>query len=328
MLHVLITGGAGFIGSHTAEALLARGDRVTVLDAFDFGYDPALKAENVREALAHPGYRLVRGDIRDAALLAHLFTTDRPDVVVHLAARAGVRPSLVDPHSYIDVNLRGTTTLLEAMRDHGLDRLVFASSSSVYGARGSGTFKESDVVDVPASPYAATKRAGELLTATWHHLYGIQATCLRFFTVYGPRQRPDMAIRIFCERVRAGEPITMFGDGSSERDYTFVDDIVAGVVSAVDRPLGHCVLNLGNAEPVRLDTLIRKIGQATGCAPLVTRSGDQPGDVPRTCADVSRAEALLDYRPTTPLDVGLRRFVRWLGARTPRPTRPPLAARL
>ena len=244
-MHIFLTGGAGFIGSHTVERLIARGDRVTALDAFDFGYDPALKEANAAVLERLEGFRLVRGDIRDRGLLEQIFTEDPPDVVVHLAARAGVRPSLEDPASYIDINLNGTVQILETMRAHGVKRMVFASSSSVYGARDKGPFRETDDVDVPVSPYAATKRSGELLMATYNHLYGIHTTCLRFFTVYGPRQRPEMAIHLFADRIRRGQEITMFGDGSSLRDYTFIDDIVNGVVAAVDRPLGHQIINLG-----------------------------------------------------------------------------------
>ncbi len=310
--HVLITGGAGFIGSHLGAALLARGDRVTALDAFAFGYDPALKEANAAALARHPGFRLVRGDVRDRALLDRLVAEDRPDVVVHLAARAGVRTSLAEPESYAAVNVQGTMRLLEAMRGAGVDRLVFASSSSVYGARRDPPFRETDDVSVPASPYAATKRAGELLCATWHHLYGIQSTCLRFFTVYGPRQRPDMAICKFGRALLEGAPLPLFGDGASSRDYTYVDDIVAGVVAAIDRPLGHRIVNIGNHSPVTLATLVDKLAAAVGVVPTIERLPDQPGDVPTTCADIGQARALLGYAPTVPLDEGLRRVVAWL----------------
>lgn len=316
-MHILLTGGAGFIGSHTAERLVERGDRVTALDAFDFGYDPALKEANAA-ALRHlDGFRLVRGDIRDRALLERIFSEDPPDVVVHLAARAGVRPSLEDPASYIDINLNGTVQILETMRAHGVKRMVFASSSSVYGARDQGPFRETDDVDVPVSPYAATKRSGELLMATYNHLYGIHTTCLRFFTVYGPRQRPEMAIHLFADRIRRGQEITMFGDGSSLRDYTFIDDIVNGVVAAVDRPLGYQIINLGNCTPTRLDELIRGIGEAVGRRPVVRQLSDQPGDVPMTFASTERASELLDFTPDTPLQEGLRQFVAWLNREHP-----------
>jgi UDP-glucuronate 4-epimerase len=316
-MHIFLTGGAGFIGSHTVERLIARGDRVTALDAFDFGYDPALKEANAAVLERLEGFRLVRGDIRDRGLLEQIFTEDPPDVVVHLAARAGVRPSLEDPASYIDINLNGTVQILETMRAHGVKRMVFASSSSVYGARDKGPFRETDDVDVPVSPYAATKRSGELLMATYNHLYGIHTTCLRFFTVYGPRQRPEMAIHLFADRIRRGAEITMFGDGSSLRDYTFVDDIVSGVVAAVDRPLGYEIINLGNNTPNRLDDLITAIGEAVGRAPIVRQLPDQPGDVPMTFASVDKARELLDFAPSTPLLEGLKKFVAWLDENHP-----------
>lgn len=311
-MHILLTGGAGFIGSHTAEALLDRGDRVTVLDCFDYGYDPALKERNAQRILQREGAVLVRGDIRDAELLRRLFTRDRPDLVLHLAARAGVRPSLEEPTSYADINIIGTIRLLEAMREHEVPRMVFASSSSVYGARTDGPFAESDRVDMQVSPYAASKKAAELMCATFFRVYGIQNTALRFFTVYGPRQRPEMAISLFARRIAAGEPISMFGDGSSVRDYTFVDDIVDGVLAAVDRPLGYEVLNLGNGDPIRLDALIRTIGDAVGREAIVQRLPDQPGDVPMTYADVSRARELLGYAPRTSIAEGVHAYVRWM----------------
>ena len=311
-MHVFVTGGAGFIGSHTCERLLQRGDRVTAIDCFDFGYDPALKEKNAALLSQYEGFTLVRGDIRDAELLDRVFSEDTPDVVVHLAARAGVRPSLEDPRAYVSVNIDGTVCILEAMRKHGVTRHVYASSSSVYGARTDGPFKETDNVDIPASPYAATKKSGEVMCANWHYLYGIESTCLRFFTVYGPRQRPEMAIHLFARKILAGDEITMFGDGSSVRDYTYVQDIVDGVVAAVDKPLGYTVLNIGNGSPVRLDRLIRAIGTAVGGEPRIKRLPDQPGDVPMTYADTSKVQELLGYRPETSIEDGIARFVDWL----------------
>ena len=311
-MHVFITGGAGFIGSSAAESLLDRGDRVTVLDAFAHGYDKAVKERNASLLEGRRGFRLVRGDIRDAELLDHLFSSDRPDAVLHMAARTGVRPSLAEPSSYMDINITGSMRILEAMRSNGMNRLVFASSSSIYGARQKGPFLETDTVDRPASPYAATKRSGELLCATWSHLYGTDATCLRFFTVYGPRQRPEMAIHLFADRIRRGLSIKMFGDGSSARDYTYVDDIVKGVLAAIDRPMGFEIINLGNSHPIRLDSLIGKIGEALGEVPQVERHPEQPGDVPITYADIGKARSLLGYAPETALDDGLQAFAAWL----------------
>ena len=316
-MHVIITGGAGFIGSQTAEALLKRGDTVSVIDAFDFGYDPVHKEHNVSLLSKFVGFRLYRGDIRDRALLQQMFTDKSPDVVVHLAARAGVRPSLLEPDSYTDINITGTLRIMETMREFGCNRLVFASSSSVYGSRTKGPFRETDNVDTPASPYAATKRAGELFCANYHYLYNMQCTCLRFFTVYGPRQRPEMAIHLFADKIRRGEEITMFGDGSSIRDYTFVDDIVHGVVTAIDTPIGFEIVNLGNCSPIRLDKLIQKISTAVGRSPIIRRLPDQPGDVPMTFAEVSKANDLLGYAPDTPLDHGLKVFVDWMNEYDP-----------
>ena len=316
-MHVIITGGAGFIGSQTAEALLKRGDTVSVIDAFDFGYDPKHKEHNVSLLSKFDGFRLYRGDIRDRTLLQKMFSDKTPDVVVHLAARAGVRPSLLEPDSYTDINITGTLRIMETMREFGCNRLVFASSSSVYGSRTKGPFRETDNVDTPASPYAATKRAGELFCANYHYLYNMQCTCLRFFTVYGPRQRPEMAIHLFADKIRRGEEITMFGDGSSIRDYTFVDDIVCGVVAAIDNPIGFEIINLGNCSPIRLDKLIAKISAAVGKDPIIRRLPDQPGDVPMTFAEVSKAKTLLGYAPDTPLDHGLKVFVNWMNEYDP-----------
>jgi len=311
---ILLTGAAGFIGSHTAQALLARGDRVVGVDAFDFGYEPSLKEANAAALTAQPGFSLARGDIRDRELLTRLMLDHGVDSVVHMAARAGVRTSLEDPASYASVNVEGTLQVLEAMRAAGVERHIFASSSSVYGARTDGPFQETDRVDRPESPYAATKRACELLCGTWHELYGLQTTCLRFFTVYGPRQRPEMAIRLFAERIASGLPITLFGDGSSRRDYTFVEDIVAGVVAAIDRPLGFTVVNVGNGQPVTLQELVDTLGDLIGRAPVCERLPDQAGDVPLTWAAVDRASALLGYAPKTSLRDGLAAFLAWLAA--------------
>ena len=309
--NIFLTGGAGFIGSHTPEYLAQRGDRVTILDAFKFGYNSTLKEENAALLNQYENIELIRGDIRNSALIDQIFTRNRPDVVVHLAARAGVRPSILEPESYSDINITGTIRILEAMRNHNIDHIVFASSSSVYGSRKQGPFRETDNVDIPASPYAATKKSGELFCANWNYLHGTHATCLRFFTVYGPRQRPEMAIHLFTDRIQRGLPITMFGDGSSVRDYTFVDDIVKGVVAAIDRKMGFQIINLGNGSPVRLDTLIHTISKAVGKKAIINQMADQPGDVPMTFASVERAKELLRYAPSTTIETGLRKFVSW-----------------
>lgn len=312
MQKVLITGGAGFIGSHVATALLARGDAVTVLDNFNDFYDPALKRENARSLR---GATLVTGDIRDAGLMARLFSEGSFDALVHLAAMAGVRPSLLDPLHYQDVNVRGTVILLEELKKRPGMRFVFASSSSVYGANDKVPFSETDDIHHPVSPYAATKRAGELLAYTHHHLYGIPTSCLRFFTVYGPRQRPEMAIHKFVRATLAGTPIPFFGDGSTRRDYTYIDDIVDGVVRALDRTAGYEIYNLGESATTSLSELVSIIGEACGRTPLLDRQPMQPGDVLVTYADVSKAKRMLGYDPRTSVREGIKRFVAWYRAR-------------
>ena len=311
MGRVLVTGGAGFIGSHVAASLLARGDEVTVLDNFNDFYDPRIKRAN---AAALGGARIVTGDIRDEALVAGLFAEGRFDAVMHLAAMAGVRPSLLDPLHYADVNVRGTLILLEELKKRPKTRFVFASSSSVYGSNEKVPFREDEDIHHPVSPYAATKRAGELLAYTHHHLYGIPTTCLRFFTVYGPRQRPEMAIHKFVEAVHRGKPIPFYGAGSTRRDYTYVDDIVDGVLRAIDRCDGYEIYNLGESRTTSLSELVRMIGEVTGKEPVLDRQPMQPGDVLVTYADVSKARARLGYDPRTSVRDGLERFVAWYRA--------------
>jgi UDP-glucuronate 4-epimerase len=308
MDRVLVTGGAGFIGSHIAEKLLARGDEVVVLDNFSDFYDPAIKRQNVA---ALKGAQVVTGDIRDESLVAKLLAERHLDAVIHLAAMAGVRPSLKDPLHYADVNIRGTLILLEELRKRPGTRFVFASSSSVYGDRSKVPFREDEDIHRPVSPYAATKRAGELLAYTHHHLYGIPVTCLRFFTVYGPRQRPEMAIHRFVDAVHRRQPIPFYGDGSTRRDYTYVDDIVDGVLRALDRCQGYEIYNLGESATTSLSELVAMIGEATGIVPVLDRQPMQPGDVLATCADIAKARKRLGYDPKTPVREGLDRFVAW-----------------
>jgi UDP-glucuronate 4-epimerase len=310
-LKVLITGGAGFIGSHTTEKLLERGDEVVCLDNFNDYYDPARKRRNVAPFAAHPAYRLYEGDIRDAGLLEHLFQRESPARVIHIAAMAGVRYSIQRPELYEEVNVRGTINLLEAARRHGIRNFVFASSSSVYGAQEKIPFSEDDPVSEPISPYAATKRAAELLCYTYHHLYAIPCTCLRFFTVYGPRGRPDMAPYLFTRWIFAGQDLIMYGDGSTRRDYTYIDDITAGVVAALDADLDFEIINLGNSQTVALRDFIAVVEAAVGKPARIRREPVQPGDVPLTYADVSKARRLLGYQPTTPVEEGIPRFVDW-----------------
>jgi len=281
---------------------------VTVLDNFNDFYDPRIKHRNA-ELLR--GAKIVSGDIRDAEVVARLFREEQPDALIHLAAMAGVRPSLQDPLQYVDVNLRGTMILLEALRERPATRFVFASSSSVYGANDRIPFREDDDIQRPVSPYAATKRAGELLCYTHHHLYGIATSCLRFFTVYGPRQRPEMAIHKFVRAVSEGRPIPFFGDGSTRRDYTYVADIVDGVVRALDRCAGYEIYNLGESRTVSLSELVGAIETVCGRKAILERLPMQPGDVLVTCADVGKARARLGYAPATALEEGLARFVDW-----------------
>lgn len=315
-MRLIVTGGAGFIGSRLVDRLLRDGREVVVVDNFDPFYPRAVKEANLAEALGNPRCRLVELDIRDAAGVDALVQSFRPDAIVHLAARAGVRPSIADPGLYADVNVVGTVRWLEAAaRLEPKPRFVYASSSSVYGDRADAPFRESDAVDSPVSPYAATKRACELLARTFHHIHGLNITGLRFFTAFGPRNRPDLAIASFADRIERGETIPMFGDGRTRRDYTFVDDVVDGVVRAVDRCDGLHVYNLGNSSPVELREMIEAIGEALGQTPRVERLPEQPGDVRQTFADVSLAEAELGYRPSTPFREGLARYVAWRRAR-------------
>jgi len=309
---VLVTGGAGFIGSHLCEALLGQGREVMVLDNFNDFYDPAIKRRNIASALTHSAFSLKEGDIRDEALVNELMKSFRPQAVVHLAAMAGVRPSIEQPHLYNDVNIAGTTVLLEAIREHPVENLIFGSSSSVYGSHDKVPFSEEDALSRPISPYAATKLAGEQLCFTYHHLYGIPVTCHRFFTVYGPRQRPEMAIHLFARKILDGEGITLFGDGSARRDYTYIDDIIHGVMRSLEYPQGFEVFNLGESRTVGLLELVSLLEDAIGRKADIRFEPDQPGDVPLTCADITKAGRVLGYEPSFPIEEGIGLFVKWL----------------
>jgi UDP-glucuronate 4-epimerase len=308
MKKVLITGAAGFIGSNLAARMLLKGFRVTGLDNFDQFYDPRIKRKAAEKLASFPGFRMIEGDIRDPELLDDLFRKEKPDLVIHLAARAGVRPSIVDPQLYYDVNVTGTLILLEAMRKAGIRQLLFASSSSVYGNNKKVPFSENDPVDNPISPYAATKKAGELLCHTYHHLHQFNIFCLRFFTVYGPGQRPEMAIQQFGRKIMNGEPITLFGDGKTRRDYTFVDDITAGIMAASDKLKGYEILNLGNSDTISLIDLVHNIEETLGKKAIIEWQPMQPGDVDITFADISKAGLLLGYHPGYPVDKGLKKM--------------------
>jgi UDP-glucuronate 4-epimerase len=310
----LVTGGAGFIGSHVVEALVARQERVLCLDNFDQFYNPEIKRANLRAVKGKPNFTLVEADIRDRGAVEALCESHRVDRIFHAAARAGVRPSLLDPLLYEDVNVRGTIVMLEVARRLRLKAFVFASSSSVYGGLRTVPFSESASLSHPISPYAATKLAGELMCYTYHHLYGIPITCLRLFTVYGPRQRPEMAIHQFVRLIDAGQPVPLFGDGTARRDFTYIDDIVQGVMAALDRPFPFEVFNLGESETIELKDLIGVIEQCVGKKARVQALPPQAGDMPVTYADITKAKRLLNYRPTTPVKEGVRRFVDWFRA--------------
>jgi UDP-glucuronate 4-epimerase len=309
---ILITGGAGFIGSHLADRLLAAGRKVAIIDNFDPFYAPEIKQSNIAAARRAPDLTFVEGDIRDADLLERTFNRLRPARVVHLAARAGVRPSIQDPAGYADFNVTGTARVLEAARRSGVRRFLFGSSSSVYGACREVPFREDMRVDHPVSPYAATKKAGEELAFAYHHLYGMEVCCLRFFTVYGPRQRPEMAIHKFTRHIDRGEEVPVYGDGSSSRDYTYVDDIVDGLLAALERPLpGWSVYNLGESATTPLGDLLALIEKALGKKARLKRLPEQPGDVPTTFADLTLARRDLGYAPRVPVAEGIPRFVEW-----------------
>jgi UDP-glucuronate 4-epimerase len=311
--NILVTGGAGFIGSHLVDRLLSEeGWRVSVVDDFNDFYDPALKRANVATHSNDERFRLFEADIRDRAALEPVFADTRFDAIVHLAARAGVRPSLREPLLYNETNVMGTLNLLELARAHAVKQFVFGSSSSVYGENAKVPFSEEDPVRRPISPYAATKAAGELLCHTYAHLYGVRCVCLRFFTVYGARQRPDLAIHKFARLISAGRPIPVFGDGTTRRDYTYIDDIIAGVRAAIDYDATQFeAINLGESRTVELRELIALLEKELGREAIIDRQPSQPGDVPRTFADISKARRLLGYDPQTQIEEGIRKFVSW-----------------
>jgi UDP-glucuronate 4-epimerase len=309
---ILVTGAAGFVGSTLVDRLLAEGREVVGLDSFDPFYPEAEKQRNLGSALGTPTFRLVRGDIRSADTIDSLFRETRFDSVVHLAALAGVRPSLERPSVYADVNVHGTSVVFEAAARYGLPRVVFASSSSVYGEREDGPFRETDPVERPISPYAATKRAGELVAHTFYYAHRLSITCARIFTAYGPRQRPDLAIRKFAERMLAGAPIPVFGDGHSLRDFTYVDDLVDGLVKAIDRDLGFAILNFGAGRQVSVLDVISLLEKTLKVSAKIEWLPAQTGDVRRTWSDTSAAREALGFEPRISLGEGIDRFAAWL----------------
>lgn len=314
MTKVLITGAAGFIGSSLAERLLARGGSVVGVDNFDPYYDVAIKRQNIAKSLQHANYSFYEKDICDKAAVEDLLARERPDVIVHLAARAGVRPSLADPNLYHRVNVIGSQHILDAIRQYPVSHLVWASSSSVYGGSTRVPFKEDDPVMTPISPYAATKRMNELMGHVYSHIYGLNITMLRFFTVYGPRQRPDMAISKFTKLIDNGDAVPMYGDGTTRRDYTFIEDILDGLVRCVDTPLKYEIFNLGESQTITLREMIDVIAKHVGKPANIKQMPLQPGDVEITYACIDKAKEMLGYDPKFPFDEGVRRYVEWYRA--------------
>jgi UDP-glucuronate 4-epimerase len=308
---ILLTGGAGFIGSHLAERLLREGRRLVVVDDLNDFYSPDWKRANLETVRRVGRFDFHHCDIRDTGQTARLIAETGPDAVIHLAARAGVRPSLEQPLLYEEVNVHATLGLLEACRRHKTPKFLFASSSSIYGVANQVPFREDDFHNLPISPYAATKLAGEKICYTYSHLYAIQVLCLRFFTVYGPRQRPDLAIRKFTDMIDRGVPVPVFGDGSSGRDYTFIDDTVSGIMAALSYEAPYEIFNLGNSHPVTLERMISTLEEKLGKKAILERLADQPGDVPITYADIGKARRLLGYNPQTPFPEGIEKFIRW-----------------
>lgn len=311
-MQILITGGAGFIGSTLADKLLKENNEIVILDNFNDYYNPQLKDSNVKNNLDNPNYKLYRGDICDKELVNKIFEENKIEKVVHIAARAGVRPSLENPLSYVQTNIYGTTVILEQMQKHNCKKLIFASSSSVYGNCTADKFSEDLKVTEPISPYAATKSSCEQIIYTFSKLYDINAVCLRFFTVFGPRQRPDLAIRKFIELIEKDEPIPVYGDGTTMRDYTFIDDIVEGICSALEyNKTPYEIINLGGGSPVTLNQMIETIETEMGKKAVINRLPMQAGDVNKTVSDITKAQKLLGYKPKTTFSEGIRKFLDW-----------------
>ncbi len=308
---ILVTGGAGFIGSHLCVRLLREGHRVVCLDNFDDFYEPEIKRRNIQEAIGKAQFELIEGDIRDTQLIPRIFRDRTFDVVVHLAARAGVRPSIEYPKLYEEVNIQGTINLLDACRELGVKSYVFASSSSVYGGNRKVPFSEEDRVETPISPYGTTKRAGELFCYTYHRLYGINIACLRYFTVYGPRQRPEMAIHKFTRLIEGNEKLPMYGDGQSMRDYTYIDDIIDGTMGAIYGNEGYEIYNLGESHTTSLSDLIQMLEQALGKRAIIEGLPEQRGDMPVTYANIEKARRKLGYAPRVSMEEGIARFIEW-----------------
>jgi len=321
MRSILITGGAGFIGSHLVNRILSEGDwRVFAVDDFNDFYEPKIKHANIATHQSNPNFKLIEADIRNYDALSRAFDQTDFDCIVHLAARAGVRPSLAEPRLYVETNVNGTVNLLELARAHGIKQFVFGSSSSVYGENEKVPFNEADPISKPISPYAATKAAGELICHTYSHLHDMRIICLRFFTVYGARQRPDLAIHKFAKLISAGAPVPVFGDGTTRRDYTYIDDIISGVRAAIDYDQSNYeVINLGESRTVELRELISLLENALGKRAEIDLQPTQPGDVPQTFADITKAQRLLGYNPQMQIEEGIKKFVEWFEAKPDAP---------
>jgi len=308
---ILITGVAGFIGSHLAEKLLLADELIIGIDNLDNFYDPEIKRKNISSFAQNKNFIFYEGDVRNAEFLKKIFSSHRIDVTVHLAAKAGVRPSIFSPKEYYDVNMNGTINILESIKDLDVKKIVFASSSSVYGNKENIPFSENDNVDYPISPYAASKKAGELLCHSYYHLYGFDITCLRFFTVYGPRQRPDLAINKFASAILNDELITFYGNGNTTRDYTYIDDIVNGILKAIDHLNGYRIYNLGESKVVSLKQMVETLEKELNKKANLQLLPMQPGDVFKTCADISKARKELGYSPRWAFEDGIKEFVKW-----------------
>ena len=313
-MKILVTGAAGFIGSHTCESLVKMGNSIIGIDNFDPFYSPKLKELNLAQLRQNSNFQFYKADIRDCHALNQILSSNQVDTVIHLAAKAGVRPSIDSISEYYDVNVNGTVSLLEAMRKNGVKKMLFASSSSIYGNNQKVPFSEIDRVDNPISPYASTKKSGELLCHVYKHLYNFDITCLRFFTVYGPRQRPDLAIHKFTRLILENKPIPFYGDGSSSRDYTYIDDIVNGIKCAMDNLEGFKIFNLGESKVITLKNLVEVIEQILGKKAVLHHLPMQQGDVSRTYADISKAKAEIGYNPVYDIETGMRKFIDWFNA--------------
>lgn len=309
--NIIITGGAGFIGSHLTDSLLEQGFKIICIDNFDPYYSTSIKIKNLESASIDKNFKLINCDIRDSKELEKCFRGNKIDLIVHLAAKAGIRPSLENPKEYFDVNVMGTLNILEAMRKVNINKMIFASSSSVYGNNTKVPFSETDDVNFPISPYAASKKAGELLCHTYHHLYNFNIYCLRFFTVYGPRQRPDLAIHKFTDLILNNLPIDLYGDGSSSRDYTYISDIIDGITMAINKLNGFGIINLGESKTITLNEMISALEKELNKNALKNYLPMQSGDVVQTCADIDRAKALLGYYPKYEFEKGIKEFIKW-----------------